>query len=32
MTMFVPADSIGWIWYDTLHYLPPGNRVGEEAF
>ncbi|NEX45908.1 Ku protein [Pseudotabrizicola algicola] len=30
--MFVPADSIGWIWYDTPHYLSPGDRVGEEAF
>ncbi|MDR7124446.1 Ku protein [Pseudotabrizicola sp. 4114] len=30
--MFVPADSIGWIWYDTPHYLAPADRVGEEAF
>lgn len=30
--MFVPADSIGWIWYDTPHYLTPADRVGEEAF
>lgn len=29
---FVPADSIGWIWYDTPHYLTPADRVGEEAF
>ena len=30
--MFVPADSIGWIWYDRPHYLSPADRVGEEAF
>ena len=30
--MFVPADSIGWIWYDTPHYLAPADRIGEEAF
>lgn len=30
--MFVPADSIGWIWYDKPHYLPPADKVGEEAF
>lgn len=30
--MFVPADSIGWIWYDKPHYLVPADRVGEEAF
>lgn len=30
--MFVPAESIGWIWYDTPHYLMPTDRVGEEAF
>lgn len=30
--MFVPADTIGWIWYDTPHYLSPADRVGEEAF
>lgn len=29
---FVPADSIGWIWYDTPHYLVPDDNVGEEAF
>ncbi|MBL8563275.1 MAG: Ku protein [Gemmobacter sp.] len=29
---FVPAESIGWIWYDTPHYLSPADRVGEEAF
>ena len=32
ISMFVPADSIGWIWYDTPHYLTPCDRVGEEAF
>lgn len=30
--MFVPADTIGWIWYDTPHYLVPDDSVGEEAF
>jgi DNA end-binding protein Ku len=29
---FVPADSIGWIWYDAPHYLIPDEKVGEEAF
>ena len=28
----MPADSIGWIWYDTPHYLVPDDKVGEEAF
>jgi DNA end-binding protein Ku len=30
--MFVPADSIDWIWYDKPHYLTPDDPVGEEAF
>ncbi len=30
--MFVPADSIAWIWYDKPHYLTPDDPVGEEAF
>jgi DNA end-binding protein Ku len=30
--MFVPADSIEWVWYDTPHYLVPDDPVGEEAF
>jgi DNA end-binding protein Ku len=30
--VFVPADSIGWLWYDTPHYLVPDDEVGEEAF
>lgn len=30
--MFVPADSIEWIWYDKPHYLVPNDSVGEEAF
>jgi DNA end-binding protein Ku len=30
--MFVPRDSIGWIWYDKPHYLVPDDPVGEEAF
>jgi DNA end-binding protein Ku len=29
---FVPADEIGWIWYDKPHYLIPNDKVGEEAF
>jgi len=29
---FVPADSIGWIWYDEPHYLVPDDKVAEEAF
>ena len=29
---FVPANSIGWIWYDTTHYLVPDDKVGEETF
>src|SRR3954469_24330263 len=24
----VPAGSIGWIWYDTPHYLIPDDKVG----
>lgn len=30
--MFVPADSIEWVWYDKPHYLIPDDPVGEEAF
>lgn len=30
--MFVPEDSIAWIWYDRPHYLKPEGEVGEEAF
>lgn len=30
--MFVPADSVEWIWYDRPHYLTPDDAVGEEAF
>lgn len=30
--MFVPDDSIGWIWQDKPHYLVPNDPVGEEAF
>ncbi|MGD9509881.1 MAG: Ku protein [Geminicoccaceae bacterium] len=30
--MFVPADTIGWIWFDRPHYLLPDDPVGEEAF
>lgn len=30
--MFVPRDSIGWIWRDKPHYLIPDDKVAEEAF
>lgn len=30
--MFVPRESIEWIWYDRPHYLTPDDPVGEEAF
>lgn len=30
--VFVPKDSIEWIWYDRPHYLMPDDPVGEEAF
>lgn len=30
--MFVPANEVGWIWYDKPHYLLPDDKVGEEAF
>jgi len=30
--MFTPANSIGWIWYDTPYYLMPDGEVGEEAY
>ena len=30
--MFVPKESIEWIWYDRPHYLVPNDQVGEEAF
>ncbi len=29
---FVPADSIGWMWYDKPHYLMPDDEVAQEAF
>lgn len=29
---FVPRSSIGWIWYDSPHYLAPADKVSEEAF
>jgi len=32
INVFVPRDSIGWIWYDTPHYMVPDDPVGEEAF
>jgi DNA end-binding protein Ku len=32
ISAFVPAASIEWIWYDTPHYLLPGDKVGLEAF
>ncbi len=30
--MFVPKESIEWVWYDKPHYLAPNDPVGEEAF
>ena len=30
--MFVPKDSIEWLWYDQPHYLVPDDPVAEEAF
>ncbi|MDE1992638.1 MAG: Ku protein [Rhizobiaceae bacterium] len=30
--MFVPRDSIDWIWFDKPHYLTPDDPIGEEAF
>ena len=30
--MFVPADSIGWIWLDKAHYLTPEDEVGRKRF
>ena len=30
--MFVPRDSLEWIWFDTPHYLTPNDAVGEEAY
>ncbi len=30
--MFVPSDSIEWVWFDKPHYLMPNDQVGEEAF
>jgi DNA end-binding protein Ku len=30
--MFVPNDSLEWIWYDQPHFLMPNDEVGEEAF
>lgn len=30
--MFVPSDSVPWVFYDKPHYLMPSDPVGEEAF
>lgn len=30
--MFVPSDSVSWVYYDKPHYLLPSDPVGEEAF
>lgn len=30
--MFVPSDSVPWVYYDKPHYLLPSDPVGEEAF
>jgi DNA end-binding protein Ku len=29
---FIPAESIGSIWYDQPHFLVPDDKVGAEAF
>ncbi|MBO1325145.1 Ku protein [Acetobacter sp. TBRC 12305] len=29
---FVASNDIGWIWYDTPHYLMPDDAIGAEAF
>jgi DNA end-binding protein Ku len=29
---FVEKNSVGWLWYDTPHYLVPNDPVGVEAF
>lgn len=30
--VFAPRSSVGWIWYDSPHYLVPDGKVGEEAY
>ncbi|MDX3807235.1 non-homologous end joining protein Ku [Bosea thiooxidans] len=30
--VFAPRSSVGWIWYDTPHYLVPDGKIGDEAF
>lgn len=30
--MFVPKESIDWIWYDSPYYMSPDDPVGAEAF
>ncbi len=30
--VFAPRESVGWIWYDTPHYLVPDGKIGEEAY
>lgn len=32
LEMFVPKESIDWLWYDRPYYLAPDDPVGEEAF
>lgn len=29
---FVDREEIGWVWYDTPHYLLPDDEIGTEAF
>ena len=29
---FIAADAVEWVWYETPHYLLPGDKVGLEAF
>lgn len=30
--MFVPRDTIAWIWLEKPHYLTPDDKIAEEAF
>lgn len=30
--MFVPKQSIEWVWYDRPHYLVPDDAVGTQAY
>jgi DNA end-binding protein Ku len=30
--MFVPRDSVEWVYYDTPYFMTPADEVGEEAY